>query len=290
MSEPRIAVATAFAPELAALLPRLEGREAHVINGKPYYTGTLSGRPVVLFETGVSIVNASMNTQVLFDHFNITALVVSGIAGGVDPELSIGDVTVAEKWGQYNEMIYMRELPGGGYASYRDGYATHDPEAFEFANFEFMQPDGVRIVSAEEPDPERRFWFAADAGMLAAAQAMEGDIAFVRCTADDQCLSHTPRLVIGGTGVTGSVFQDNARFREYLFETFGARVVEMETSAIAMVAHANGKPYLAFRSLSDLAGGGETGMNEMHIFEDIAAENAALVVLEFLRHYAGPAQ
>ena len=34
------------------------------------------------------------------------------------------------------------------------------------------------------------------------------------------------------------------------------QLAEMETAAIAMVAHANAVPYIAFCSLSDLAGGG----------------------------------
>jgi adenosylhomocysteine nucleosidase len=47
------------------------------------------------------------------------------------------------------------------------------------------------------------------------------------------------------------------------------------------VAHANGVPYIAFRSLSDLAGGGE-GENEMGTFLKIAADNSANVLLAFL--------
>ena len=60
-----------------------------------------------------------------------------------------------------------------------------------------------------------------------------------------------------GNGVSGQAFVDNAAFREYTFKTFNASVLDMETSALAMVAYANGVPYIAFRSLSDLAGGGK---------------------------------
>ena len=55
----------------------------------------------------------------------------------------------------------------------------------------------------------------------------------------------------------------------------------METAAVGMVAYANGVPYIAFRSLSDLAGGGQ-GENEMRTFMNIAADNAAKVLLAFL--------
>ncbi len=55
----------------------------------------------------------------------------------------------------------------------------------------------------------------------------------------------------------------------------------METAATAMVAHSNGVPYIAFRSLSDLAGGGE-GENEMGTFMGLAAANSAKVLRAFL--------
>ena len=55
----------------------------------------------------------------------------------------------------------------------------------------------------------------------------------------------------------------------------------METAAVGMVAYSNGVPWIAFRSLSDLAGGGEAE-NEMHTFMSIAADNSARVLLAFL--------
>jgi adenosylhomocysteine nucleosidase len=88
-------------------------------------------------------------------------------------------------------------------------------------------------------------------------------------------------VVPGGNGVSGSAFVDNAALREYTFKTFQANVLDMETAAIAHVAYANGVPYIAFRSLSDLAGGGD-GENEMGTFLKIAADNSARVLLAFL--------
>lgn len=276
---PRIAIATAYAPEFAALIPSLEGAQEYVVNGRPFYTGTLAGKPVILFETGVSIVNAAMNTQLLFDHFDVASIVVSGIAGGVDPSLSIGDVTVPAKWGQYNEMIFMRPKPGGGFMD----YPWESGEKFK--PFLFMRPNGVDIVSAEDPDPEKRFWFYADPRLLEIAREVAPDVKFELCASDGMCLHHMPKLVIGGNGVTGSVFQDYAPFREYLFDEFQAQVTEMETAAVAMVSHANDVPFIAFRSLSDLAGGGSAEANEEEVFMNVASENAAAVVEAFLRKY-----
>ena len=66
------------------------------------------------------------------------------------------------------------------------------------------------------------------------------------------------------------------------FTTFDAQVLDMESAAVAHVAYANGVPFIAFRSLSDLAGGGE-GANEMATFMGLAAGNSAAVVTAFLK-------
>ena len=56
----------------------------------------------------------------------------------------------------------------------------------------------------------------------------------------------------------------------------------MESAAVAHVAYANEVPFIAVRSLSDLAGGGE-GANQMEAFLGLAAGNAASVVKALLR-------
>jgi adenosylhomocysteine nucleosidase len=120
-----------------------------------------------------------------------------------------------------------------------------------------------------------------DAKMLDVAKTLS-KLDLAKCNAANKCLSHAPKVVVGGNGVSGQVFMDNAQFREYTFKTFNANVLDMETAATAMVAYANNVPYIAFRSLSDLAGGGE-GENEIGTFFQIAADNSANVVLAFLK-------
>ena len=95
------------------------------------------------------------------------------------------------------------------------------------------------------------------------------------------------RFVVGGNGVSGQAFIDNAAFRQYVFATFNARVLDMESAAVAMVAYANGVPFIAFRSLSDLAGGGE-GANEIRTFFRLASDNSAAVVQRFLTLWTPP--
>src|SRR5688572_20885223 len=55
---PRIAVISAYSPELQILLGEAEVTETHVLGGTTYYLGTLAGNDVVLFLSGVSMINA----------------------------------------------------------------------------------------------------------------------------------------------------------------------------------------------------------------------------------------
>ncbi|MES2283152.1 MAG: 5'-methylthioadenosine/S-adenosylhomocysteine nucleosidase [Pseudomonadota bacterium] len=270
---PRLAVMSAFEPELTLLLGKVQNPVSHQLNGVGFTTGVLEGQPVVLFLSGISMTNATMNTQLVLDRFNIKGIVFSGIAGGVNPGLHIGDVSVPAQWGQYLEVAMSREISPGKF--------TPPPhmEAPMFPAFGMMQPRTVETRTAANPKLARKFWFEADPKMLEIARSLRS-VELISCKAG-HCLTRTPELLVGGNGVSGQAFVDNAAFREYAFKTFQANVLDMETAAVGMVAYSNGVPYIAFRSLSDLAGGGD-GANEMGTFFSLAADNSARVLLAFL--------
>jgi adenosylhomocysteine nucleosidase len=270
---PRMAVVSAFQPELTLLLAKVQGPKNYSVNGVEFTTGTLEGKPVVLFLSGISMTNAAMNTQLVLDRFQVSHIVFSGIAGGVNPQLHIGDVTVPVQWGQYLEVLMAREASPGKYS------APPWMKDITLPAFGMMHPRPVEVRSAAKPQIMRKFWFEADPKMLEVARGLR-HVDLSSCNAG-KCLSRKPQLVVGGNGVSGQAFMDNRAFREYTFKTFQANVLDMETAAVGMVAYSNGVPYIAFRSLSDLAGGGE-GENEMGTFMGIAADNSAKVLLAFL--------
>jgi adenosylhomocysteine nucleosidase len=239
---PRIALFSAYQPEWDALLKVVEQPVSHPENGIDFVTGRIEGHDVVLVLTGVSMVNAALSAQMAIDRFDLRAILFSGIAGGVDPSLDIGDVVVAERWGQYLDVIMARETP--------QGFRLPPWAKQEFPNYGMIFSRGVQVAHPGEAKPV--------------------------------CLVHAPKVVVGGNGVSGTAFVDNAAFRKYVFATFKAQVLDMESAAVAHVASMNGVPYLAFRSLSDLAGGGP-GENEEHTFEHLAAANSVAVLRAFLK-------
>ncbi|WP_226898477.1 5'-methylthioadenosine/S-adenosylhomocysteine nucleosidase [Mangrovicoccus algicola] len=268
----RVAVISAFAPEWSMLVEALEDSRDDTLNGVTFVTGRLAGQEVVLFLSGISMVNAAMTTQLALDHYDIDAIVFSGIAGGVDPALDIGDVVVPAQWGSYLEALLARETP--------EGWMPLPFVPTDFDNYGMIFPRAVEVMRDGLDAPERKFWFPADPGLLDTARAVAAEMDFETCI-EGACLGAPPEVVMGGNGVSGMAFLDNADFRDYVARTFEAQVVDMESAAVAQVAWANQVPFIAFRSLSDLAGGG-AGQNEMGTFFALAAGNSATLVTAFL--------
>jgi adenosylhomocysteine nucleosidase len=270
---PRIAVISAFPPEIGALNAATQDQKTFDVHGVRFMTGRLEGKPVVVFLSGVSMVNAAMTTQMALDRFNITRIVFSGIAGGVDESLDIGDVVVADQWAQNLESAFARETDKGF-------DVAPSIRTTQLGNYGMIFPRGIHMPGDAEGVPAR-IWFPADPTLLDTARKVAAQVALQRCAAD-KCLVHPPKVVVGGNGVSAPVFLDNAAYRKYLRATFEARVVDMESAAVAHVALVSKTPFIAFRSLSDLAGGG-AGANEMHTFMALASDNSATVVKAFVK-------
>ncbi|MBJ7444059.1 MAG: 5'-methylthioadenosine/S-adenosylhomocysteine nucleosidase [Sphingobium sp.] len=274
---PRTVVMTAFAPEWDALAHTVVKPRTYKVNGLTFLTGTMAGKPVLLMQSGVSMVNAAMNTQLVLDRFTVKRIVFSGIAGGVDPALSIGDVIVAEDWAQYLEVSFARQTP--------QGWVVPEPvDADAPPPFGMMFPRGVRLGNATET-PRRQYRQAVDPALLALARKIAPGLTLRRCVEGQatatNCLTHEPKFVVGGTGVSAGVYADNAEFRDYLAKAWRARVLDMESAAVVQVAYANQVPAIVFRSLSDLAGG-DAGANQMTTFMALASVNSADVVRAFV--------
>jgi len=272
---PRLAIVSAFDAELTKLrdAATLTGRV--VVNGRTHWLGKLQGHDVVLLLSGYSMINAAMTTEALYDRFNVKGLIFSGIAGGVNPNLRVGDVTVAVQWANYQESLFARKVDTGWEPGRMVG---------PFKNYGMIFPrnSSVTRIGATVDSLESRFWFPVDSLLLKPARYVADSVPLKRCAPTGECLGHQPKIVVGGNGVSGQTFVDNAEYRTWVWDTFKADALDMETSAVAHVSYVHRIPFIAFRSLSDLAGGGP-GKNEGKVFGKLAAENSATVVLAYLK-------
>ncbi|MCX6828320.1 MAG: 5'-methylthioadenosine/S-adenosylhomocysteine nucleosidase [candidate division Zixibacteria bacterium] len=243
----------AFSTEGQLLAKEMTVDSTAKILGRTIHIGKLSGKDIILAESGVGMTNAAMTVQGLIDRFHPRAVIFTGIAGGIDSTVHIGDIVVCRKWATHDYGYWGAE---GFKPSPPDVYM---PEADSIIEMAYLMTDSILFDKA--------------------AKLALNTFSF------DSIGSHIPRLEVGGVGVSGNAFIDNVEKRQWLSANFGALVTDMESAAVAQVCTINGVPFIIFRSASDLAGGSgsATARTEIGQFFKVAAVNSARVVKEYLK-------
>ena len=242
-----VAILGAFDEEVAILETQLVAPKAHTIEGIQFLSGTLNEQKVVIVRTGVGKVNAAMTATLVIEHFRPNWVIFTGVAGGLNPDLQIGDVVIAEQTAQ------------------------HDLGRLESAEIENT---GVKNPINGQRNP---VFFPADSGLLQIAEAVLAGIEFTPFQTS-QGQRH-PRI-IKGTVVTGDVFVASDAKKAALHKNLGADAVEMEGAAVAQICWQHNVPCLVIRSLSDNAGAGASG--DFKKYYKIAAHNSAAFVTDIV--------
>src|SRR5690606_2350127 len=92
----------AIPQELAHLRGALAHHETVEVAHYRFDRGDLDGHPVVIVGAGIGKVNTALVATLLVERFRARLIVFSGVAGGLDPALAIGDVVVAERTLQHD--------------------------------------------------------------------------------------------------------------------------------------------------------------------------------------------
>jgi len=209
---------SALADELGLLRAAMtDGHEADA-GGHRFEVGTIGGRDVVVTSVGVGKVNAAMVATLAIDHFSPREVLFTGVAGGIDPVLGIGDVVVAEH------------------------VLHHDAGVFGPDGFEIYQSGHVPFFN-----PTDHLGYRPSLGLLDRVQSAATGLQL------SPVLGRLPNLVFG-TVVTGDQFIQSEEERRRLFETFKAQATEMEGAAVAQVAEHFGVDYILIRAVSDRVG------------------------------------
>ena len=276
--KPLIAVLNAYGPEMDAMVKEfglLEGgfREQRV-KGFRYHIGQVEGKDVVVFETGMSLVNAAMALQLALERLPISHVLFAGVAGGTDPNLRVGDVVIPERWAYHCEAAYFNPTPDG------KGWIKAEYFKQRYPNFGMIFPDDMEAIRADKEKFERVPTFPASPALVETARRAVEKLGPIKSAKTGREIT----VSVGGTGVTGTVFLDNRHYRKFVHETWGARCTDMETTAYAHVCYTNEIPFLAVRALSDLAGGQEPGHeNVIDANEGVSSVHAVKVLRAILR-------
>src|SRR5688500_9917894 len=92
---PTVALLAPMKPELRPLLKRLP-LEREERGGMVLHTGTVDGVDIVATRTGIGTALATEVTEELLDTVDVDHVIVVGIAGGVGPDVDIGDLILPE--------------------------------------------------------------------------------------------------------------------------------------------------------------------------------------------------
>jgi adenosylhomocysteine nucleosidase len=223
------------------------------IAGRVFYLGKLEGKEIVLVEAGMGKVNAAITSQLLITKFKVEKIIFTGIAGGVSPDLGIGDLVIATKVAQHD----YGSIGPQGFSPFRPG----------------TLPEGkVNIESV---------YFKIDEKLLNIAMTVSGGITLDKLP-EGTIVSKERRIpkIVSGIIVTGDQFVVSKIKRKWLLETFNALATEMEGGAVAQVCEINNIPFLLIRSISDLAD--KDAEINFEKFVDYAARNSVLLVKKIL--------
>jgi len=217
-----LGIVGAMPEEVARLTAELTGSEVVERGMRRYHVGELWGTPVVLVVSRIGKVAAASTATHLVAEFGVTSLVMTGVAGAVDPTLRVGDLVVASR------------------------LAQHDLDASP-------------IYPRFEAPLLGRVWFDADAGIRerleAAARAfVDYDLG---STLDGETLHDlgidTPRVAVGPIASGDRFIADATHTRAIADALPGTLCVEMEGAAVAQVGYEHGVPFGVIRAISDSA-------------------------------------
>ena len=90
----KLGIIGAMSVEVESLKQSMRDVSTSECAGMEFSEGLLEGLPVVVVVCGVGKVNAALCVQVLCDHFKVTHIVNTGVAGSLCAELDIGDLVI----------------------------------------------------------------------------------------------------------------------------------------------------------------------------------------------------
>ncbi|MFT4266004.1 MAG: 5'-methylthioadenosine/adenosylhomocysteine nucleosidase [Xenophilus sp.] len=216
-----IAIVGAMQEELAALLAAMPDERPVRAAGRAFWLGHLEGQPVVAVLSRIGKVAAATTAAVLLERFGARAVLFTGVAGGLAPQVRVGDVVIATDLLQHDmdasPLFPRHEVPLYG----RSRFAA-----------DAMLADALAAAAGEA---------LRDPGALTGARAVaDFGLAAPRV--------HRGLVVSGDRFVATAV--ESERLRAALPE---ALAVEMEGAAMAQVCHDYGVPFAAVRTVSDRA-------------------------------------
>lgn len=242
----KLGIISALHEEQHGLIDAMQERQLSTRGMRHYTSGKLWGLAVVCVLSRIGKVAAAATTATLIEHFGVTHLLFTGVAGGAAKGVCVGDIVVAEQLVQ------------------------HDMDSSPlFPRFEIPQT-GVSLFAADNLLSKHL--------LQSATQFLEEDFAKMIRTEDCKTFNLFAPTLHHGLIASGDQFITNSDKMDLIRQDLPTTLaVEMEGAAVAQVCYEFDLPFAVVRTISDSAN--ETSPVDFGRFiETVAAHYAFHIV------------
>jgi len=91
-----IGIIGAMQEEIIELKKQIKNIKENTMAGFVFYSGILNKKDIILVQSGIGKVNSAICTTILIEQFNVTKIIFTGVAGGVNNDLNVGDIVISK--------------------------------------------------------------------------------------------------------------------------------------------------------------------------------------------------
>jgi adenosylhomocysteine nucleosidase len=209
----------AMPEEMDKIIAAITDKEIIERGSRIYYKGNLYGQDVVaVFSRWGKVAAATTATNMIME-FKVDRILFTGVAGGISPDLNVGDIVIAQRLYQHDmdarPLMRRFEIPLTGKTSFEIPQQNIDTMTQAVHNFLKNDKD-FRKILAEQDIPH-------------------------------------PKMIIGDIA-SGDLFISSTQMKNALIRNLPSVVcAEMEGAAVAQVCDDYGVPLIVVRVISDAA-------------------------------------
>ncbi len=247
-----IGIMAALEQEITSILQNMgESVKVHLIAGRRYYQGELDGQKYIVVLSRVGKVAAASTVTTLINQFNVQSVVFAGLAGGVHPDVLIGDIVIGSSVYQY-DLDASPLFPKYSVPLLNKTFFDSDEELRKKISqscIDYLENDFNSLFNTEH---KKRF--------------------FQR---------PTPRFHVGLIG-SGDLFINAIEKQNQIVEAMPSTMcVEMEGAAVAQVCYEYEIPFAIFRIISDRADS-QASMDFNEFLSEVAPNYASPILRRLL--------
>lgn len=242
----RLGLISAMSQEQTGLIAHFTHPQVETRAQREYVSGQLWGKECVCVLSRIGKVAAATTATTLIEHFGVSHILFTGVAGAVNTEVKVGDIVVAEQLVQHDmnaSPLFPRfEVPLTG-----SSFLQADPPMtarLKHSIRDFFDTDLEQVIDAEDRESFQIRQPALHSGLIASGDQ------FINCSVQRAQLQK---------------------------DLPGLLAVEMEGAAVAQVCHEFGIPFALMRTISDGANE-DSPVDFMKFIEAVAADYAFHIV------------